>query len=289
MVTRWEGIGRLGEKGERVKKYIMAVIFFQHLKDVILLSSGFYHFCWEVVRQSYCSITSKTFYFCFSAVWLWGIYVYFSLYCRLGVCWTSWIWVDLFHSFGRFSAIYPRAAAFSQKSCILRSLETAVLLSAQPSVTTLKALWSLFPQWQPLARATLIPSSCSISAYAPRGKKRQLLIANSFWNLPLSRVLVHHVASTTIRCSKKWFFVIYLDFSRCQQEDWPATPYYILHESRIYLVVSEYLSDATCPLGGSYRIAQSKAGMTDIHRITQHAKYCNSRVYSGRTKEANVK
>lgn len=42
-------------------------------------------------------------------------------------------------------------------------------------------------------------------------------------------------------------------------------------------------------LGCRYRIAQSKAGKTDIYRVTQHAKYYNSRVYSGRRKEANVK
>lgn len=42
-------------------------------------------------------------------------------------------------------------------------------------------------------------------------------------------------------------------------------------------------------LGSRFRIAQSKVDKTNIYKILQYAECCNSDVYSGRTKEVNVK
>lgn len=225
----------------------MAVIFFQHLKDVILLSSGFCHFCWEVVRQSYCSITSKTFYFWFSAVWLWCICVFLFVLSTWGLLnflnlgWSlSFVWTFLSH-LSPSSSLLSEIMYFEIPGDCSFALRSALCDHIKSTVVSLSSVTAV-------GLDHTNPEFLSNSSICTKGKKkRQLLIANSLWNSPLSRVLVHHVVSTTIRRAKKWFFVIYLAFSNGQQEVWPAIPYYILHESRICLVVSECLSDATCP------------------------------------------
>lgn len=107
--------------------------------------------------------------------------------------------------FGHFSVICPPAAAVSQKSCISRSLKTAVLSPAPVLHDHIKIVMISFSSVLTLGLGYTV-----ILSFCPR--PTNALVGHSYWLLthtehsPLTRVLLHHVASTTNWRFKKWFF-----------------------------------------------------------------------------------
>lgn len=146
----------------------MVVIFFQHFKDVILLSSGFYHFCWEIVNLIALLLLR-----------LFSLFLVFSSLTMMYLCvflfvLLTWGLLNFLKLGWSLSFVWPFLSHLSPYSSLLSEVMYFEIpgdcgfVPPQPTMTTLKALWS---HWQPLAWATL--SSCSGSACAPMGKKKK--------------------------------------------------------------------------------------------------------------------
>lgn len=115
---------------ERPAKKARSVFFFQHLKSVILVSSGIHCFQWEINHFYCCSLC--LFYLAdikifslslvFSNLTVMCLHVIFFVYILLGIFRTFWIWRLLsFINFGKFLGIIFSKSFFNLFSLFWRS------------------------------------------------------------------------------------------------------------------------------------------------------------------------